>query len=205
MGQPKYLDRADALYQKAWELRHHKEIAFQVELAIHIAVLRIQQQQFEAATQWLHEAQQLLETAPTENEATQRSHIHLLYYQGEIDYKTRNYDAAAICFQQVLQQAEAMGWQRAIFLARDWLADIAIQQGNFNEAQSLLAEGLWVAEANRDQCRAAFCQRSLARLEKSLGNRAIAYRWAEAAKQGFEQLGMVAEAEETTALLQTLA
>lgn len=204
MGQPKHLDRADALYQQAWKLRHHKEISFQIEFVIHIAVLRIQQQQFEAATQWLLEAQQLLETAQTEDASTQRSQIHLLYYQGEIDYKTGNYDAAKLRFQQALQQAEATGWQRAIFLTRDWLADIAIQQGNFTEAQSLLAEGLWVAEANRDQCRAAFCQRSLARLEKNLGNRAIAYRWAEAAKQSFERLGMVSETEETVALLQTL-
>jgi LuxR family glucitol operon transcriptional activator len=204
MGQPKYLDRADALYQRVWEIRHYKDAHFQIELAIHIAVLRIQQQQFESAIAWLEKAQQLLESVQIEEALIQRTQIHLGYYHGEIDYKTGNNDSAKTRFQQVLEQAESTGWQRAVFLARDWLADIAIQQGNFSEAQRLLTEGLWVAEANRDRCRAAFCQRSLAHLEKNLGNRAIATRWAEAAKQSFEQLGMISEIQETMTLLQLL-
>ncbi len=204
MGQSRYLGRADGLYQRAWEIRHHKDIHFQIELAIHIAVLRIQQQQFEAAIVWLHEVQQVLETSQIEETHRRRSQIHLLYYQGEIEYKTGHYDSAKVHFEQVLEQAEATDWRRAVFLAKDWLADIAIQQDKLSEAQSLLAEGLRVAEANRDSCRAAFCKRSLAHLEKKLGNGAIAFRWAEEAKQSFEQLGMISEVEETLALLQTL-
>ncbi len=135
---------------------------------------------------------------------TTRCLIHILYYQGEIYYKTQQYHQANLLFQQVLEQARAIGWQRAIFLAMDWLADIAIAQGNLHEAQPLLIEGLRVAEHNQDKCRAAFCKRSLARLEQARGNLRLAYHWATEAKESFESLGMMPEAEETQALLQTL-
>lgn len=204
MGQPQHLRRANELFQRAWELRHHKDFYFQVDLAIHMAALWIQQQQFEQANSWLCQAKQLLDTSQIDRLLIQRSQIHLLYYQGEICYKTQNYEQAQQLFQQVLKQAQEIDWRRAIFLAKGWLADTAIQQGNFEQAQFLLEEGLQIAKENRDQCRAAFCQRSLACLESARGNGAIAHRWAKQAKQSFEYLGMLAEARETDDLLQTI-
>lgn len=204
LGQTRHIEQADALFQRAWSLRHHKDLQFQTHLAIHIAVLRIQQEQFELATEWLHRASQLLEQGTADTVALQRSRIHLLYYQGEICYKTSHYEQSMALFQQVLEQAQAIHWQRAIFLAKDWLADIAIQQENFHDAQRLLTEGLQAAEANRDECRAAFCKRSIAHLEKARGNETIAACWAEEAQKGFEQLGMLSEAEETSVLLHSL-
>jgi cytochrome c-type biogenesis protein CcmH/NrfG len=61
-----------------------------------------------------------------------------------------------------------------------------------------------MAQANQDECRLAFCQRSLARLEAARGNGAIAEQWAISARQQFERLGMLTEARETEDLLQTL-
>jgi len=203
LGQPRHLEQAHILYQKAWELRQHQTIGFQAELAINIAVLRIEQRQFAEATEWLQRAQQLLDRTEIEP-AMPRSQIQIGYYQGEVAYKTENYDQARTLFQQVLVQAEDLNWQRAMFLAKDWLADIAIQQRHFSEAQHLLEEGLQVAVVNQDECRVAFCERSLARLEKARGNGAIAQHWATTAKQRFEGLGMVTEAKETAVLLQTL-
>ena len=203
LGQPRHLEQAHILYQKAWELRHHQTISFQAELAINIAVLRIQQHLFSEATQWLQRAQHLLDRVGIES-ARLRSQIQIWYYQGEIAYKTENYDQAQTLFQQALVQADHLNWQRAKFLTKDWLADIAIQQQHFSEAQHLLEEGLQVAEANQDECRVAFCERSLARLEKARGNGAIAQHWATTAQQRFEELGMLIEAKETAVLLQTL-
>lgn len=205
LGQSKHWEQTNTLYAKAWELRHHKDAQFQSDLAVNIAVLRIQQQQFEAATGWLDQANQLLALAALDQPAATRSTIHVLYYQGEICYKTNCYDQSRALFEQVLDQARRIQWQRAIFLAKDWLADVAIQQQNFSQAQQLLEEGLHVAEANRDVCRIAFCERSLAQLEKARGNGAIAQQWATTAKQRFEGLGMLTEATETATLLQTLS
>lgn len=176
-----------------------------MELAINWAALLIQQQQFLQASEWLQQAQTLLACPEMDAVSRQRSTIQMQYYQGEIAYKLENYPQAQLLFQQVLTEAEQCNWQRATFLAKAWLADIAIQKQHFHEAQHLLEEGLHVATVNQDGCRVAFCQRSLARLETARGNRDAAHRWAMDAKQHFEQLGMRTEARETEILLQALA
>ena len=107
-------------------------------------------------------------------------------------------------FQQAFQQAQAINWRRATFLSKGWLADIALKQGNFSEARLLMEEGLQMAQAQGDRCRTAFCMRSLARLDHTQGNLAVAQRWAADAQQLFEQLGMRVEAAETGDLLQQL-
>lgn len=208
LGQARHLEQAQALYQEAWDFRHHQTPHFQVELAISWAVLRIQQRQFTQAEEWLQRSQKLLDQMNVglhEKLILERSHLQIHYYQGEIAYKLENFPQAQNHFLQVLSRAEALNWQRAIFLTKDWLADIAIHQRNFDQAQQWLEEGLQAAQAHQDECRIAFCQRSLARLETARGNGAIAQQWATSAKQRFEQLGMVTEARETEALLQPLS
>jgi LuxR family glucitol operon transcriptional activator len=203
-GQTKHLERAESLLIKAWSLRQHQDVASQLELSIQIAILYIHQQQFTQATGWLHQAKEMLEIAHKPEPEAIRSLIHIFYYQGEIYYKTKDYIQAKTLFQQVLEQAKKINWQRAIYLAKDWLADIAIAQGNLDEAQPLLIEGLQAAQKNQDKCRAAYTKRSLARLEETRGNLDAAYTFATEAKAEFESLGMIPEAEETQTLLQTL-
>jgi LuxR family glucitol operon transcriptional activator len=87
-------------------------------------------------------------------------------------------------------------------LAKDFLADIAIQQGELDKAQQLLAEGLQVVQAQGDRCSEAYIKRSLAKLEQKRGYLSKARRWATEAKEEFERLGMIPEARETQALFQ---
>ena len=205
LGQPHHLQDAESLFSRAWDYRSYTDLPFQADLAIHIAVWHIQQQQFAAALQWLQSAETLLHTASaTDAIAQQRLWIDWHYYQGEIAYKTENYSQAQTHFQQAFQQAQAINWRRATFLSKGWLADIALKQGNFSEARLLMEEGLQMAQAQGDRCRTAFCMRSLARLDHTQGNLAVAQRWAADAQQLFEQLGMRVEAAETGDLLQQL-
>jgi hypothetical protein len=53
-----------------------------------------------------------------------------------------------------------------------------------------------VAERNKDKRRTALFKRSFAYLEQKRGNLAESQRWAEAALDGFERLGMQLEAQE---------
>ncbi len=200
MGQPQHLAAAGILFTQAWELLCHQAPNWQVELAIHIATWHIQQQQFTLATQWLDRAKALLDNAQLDASVATRHFLHILYYEGEIYYKTGDYDESKILFQQIADQAQAIGWQRAIFLAKDFLADIAIKQGNLDQAQQLLTEGLGIAQQRRDRCSAAYAKRSLAQLEQKRGHWKVAYRWATEAKKEFESLGMIPEAQETQAL-----
>lgn len=204
MGQSSHLVAAKELFTQAWELREHQTIDWQVDLANHIAVWYIEQQQFEKAEQWLRQAEVLLDLDSNEIESSiaTRLSINVSYYQGEIYYKKGYYQLSQKLFQQIVNRAEAIGWQRAIFLAKDFLADIAIQEGNLHEAQLLLAQGLQVAKNNQDECTQAYMKRSLANLERKRGNSKVAYGWAKQAIKAFDKLGMLAELQETQALIQ---
>ncbi|MEA5594301.1 NB-ARC domain-containing protein [Rivularia sp. UHCC 0363] len=206
MGE-EYLAVADDLFSQAWKLREHLTLDMQVDLAIHISVWHIQKQQFVKATNWLNQAQNLLDNSDNsqiDSSNATRLSIHILYYQGEINYKNGNYQASKAQFKQIFQQAQSINWRRASFLAKDFLADIAIKQGNLNQAQNYLTELLQVAENNQDKCSRAYTKRSLGRLEEKLGNLNIAERWVNEAMKDFQTLGMQTEAMEARRLLQAI-
>ncbi|GAB4199537.1 MAG: tetratricopeptide repeat protein [Coleofasciculaceae cyanobacterium] len=204
MGQSHHLAAAGTLFTQAWELRHHQTVQGQVELAIHTAVWHIQQQDFDLAKQWLERAKGLLDNAQLDPSFPTRYSIHILYYQGEIAYKTGDYEEGQTLFEQIVGKAQAVGWRRATFLAKDFLADIAIKQGHLDQAQKFLTQGLRVAQENGDRCSGAYTKRSLAQLEQKRGRLSAAYRWATEAMAEFESLGMIPEAIETQALLQVV-
>ncbi len=204
MGKPNQLEAADELFQRAWELRHHQDQLFQVRLAKNIAVLHIQQQRFDEAQTWLNQTLALLEPAQLPEQTRLRLLTQVHYYQGEILFKTGKYEQAKIPFQKALDSAQKNDWRRAIFCTQNWLADIAVKQGDLEYAQRILTEGLQVAKFNQDKCRMAFCQRSLSTLAKAQGNLAEALRSAGEAREHFENLGMMPEAEEAQTFLLTL-
>ncbi len=210
MGQEQYLALADDLFAQAWELHKFLTLEMQVDLAIHIGVWHIQMQQFSQATHWLNQAENLLNNSESLDNFQINSYIktrlslHIIYYQGEIYYKTENYQESTILFNQIFRKAQSIGWRRASLLAKDFLADIAIKQGKFKQAQNYLAEVLRVAEDNQDKCSRAYTKRSLACLEKKLGNLNLAKRWVYEAVDDFETLGMSPEAKEAKALLQAI-
>ena len=204
IGKPEDLQAADELFQQAWNLRNYTNITFQINLAIHKSVVHLEQNEFASAYDWLERAQTLLNTEQLEEMTAGRFLVHILYYQGEICYKTENYDRAESLFQQTLERAQSIDWKRAIYLTRNWLADIAIKRGELDKAEQLLREGLRVAEVNKDKCRAAFCLRSLARLEISRENWRDAFYLATNAQHYFINLGMTIEANETQELIATL-
>jgi tetratricopeptide (TPR) repeat protein/DNA-binding CsgD family transcriptional regulator len=201
MGQPKSLEEASTLLQQAWELRDYQDLSFQLELVTNRVVLCIRQQHFEQAYHWLHQKQTMLNHAGMNEQETQRQRINSLYYEAEIHFKSGDYAQAKRLYQQALEQAQVAGWQRAIIGIQNWLADVALEQGNLEEAQHLLERGLPVAERNRDKRSIAFHKRSFAILEHLRGNLAQARHWATEAVEGFESLRMIPEAREMRGLL----
>ncbi|HAJ61873.1 MAG TPA: RNA polymerase subunit sigma-24 [Cyanobacteria bacterium UBA8543] len=201
MGQPKCLDEASILLQRAWGLKDYKDLSFRLELVTSMVVLCIRQQQFDQAHQWLSQKQTMLEQAGLEEGERHRQWIHSLYYEAEIYFKAGDYAQAKTLYQQALEQAIAAGWQRAINAIQNWLADVAIEQGNLEEAQHLLEQGLPVAERNKDKRSIAFHHRSFAILEQLRGHQSQAQRWAKEAAEGFESLRMIPQAREMRDLL----
>lgn len=150
MGQPQCLAATEILFTQAWELRCHQAVNGQVELATRFGAWHIQQQQFTQATQWLNRAQALLDNPQLDPALASRHSLQILYYQGEIYYKTGDYEESKRLFQQIVHQAQAIGWRRIRFLATSFLANMAIKQGRLDQAQQLLKRG--IAKESRERC-----------------------------------------------------
>lgn len=201
IGQPQHLKQADNLLSQAWKLRQYLTAIEQADLGIRIVVWYIQLQQFGFARFWIKQVQAILDDSFIEEPASVYLSLQVLYYKGEIYYKNGDYQRSQLLFQEIAQQSREIGWKRMIFLAKDFLADISIKQGKIEQAQNFLMEGMQTASENKDDCSRAYVMRSLARLELQQGNFNVAQTWANQAKAGFDNLGMVSEAQETQALL----
>ena len=201
IGQSQSLNKADNFLAQAWKLRQYLTAHKQANLGIRIVVWYIQLKQFEFAKYWINEVQRILDNSLIQESVSIRIYLQILYYKGEICYKIGNYERSQLLFQEIVQQSRNIGWQRMIFLAKDFLADISIKQGKLKEAQQFLMEAMETAQENQDNCSKAYVMRSLARLEQKQGNFNSAVAWAKSAKAGFDSLGMVSEAEETQTLL----
>ncbi|MEM6400687.1 MAG: AAA family ATPase [Cyanobacteria bacterium P01_D01_bin.116] len=201
IGQSQHLKQADNLLSQSWKLRQHLTAKEQADLAIRIVVWYIQLKQFGFAKFWIKQVQTILDDSLIEESASIQLYLQILYYKGEIYYKNGDYQRSQLLFQEIVQQSRKIGWQRMIFLAKDFLADISIKQGKLQQAQQFLMEGMQTARDNKDDCSRAYMMRSLARLELYQGNFNSAQTWANQAKAGFDNLGMVSEAQETQALL----
>jgi LuxR family glucitol operon transcriptional activator len=94
-------------------------------------------------------------------------------------------------------------WQQVEVYSLNWLADVAlVGEGNLEEAERLLRTSMPIALASQDKRSIAFHKRTWAHLEKLRGNRAPLQRWAMEAKESFESLGMLAEAQEMQSWLE---
>ena len=204
IGQNQPLEAAAVLFARAWKIREYADPIFQINLAIHICAFRLQQQRLKQATQWLERAKTMFDAESIEEPMATRFSIHLLYYEAGICDRMGWGDRAQNLYEQALEKARCQGWNRAVFLIKNWLADLAIKQRQFDKAREILEEGLRVAERNQDRSRAVFCQRSFAFLEKAKGNFPKARDWAIEAIKGFESLGLTLKAREVQVLLQTL-
>jgi len=198
------LEEADELFTRAWELHRHADPKVQVYLAQERSLHCIRQKKFSEALCWFDQAKTLLDAAHLSEVEHTRAEINGLRYRGLVYYGQQNYGEAERCFQDVVQQAQPIGWHRAIIYAQDYLANVAIIQGQFDKAEELLREGLTVSERNKDRRRTASYKRSFARLYQQLGNLERARYWARRALEDYERIGVGHSVEEVSTLLQQL-
>jgi len=200
-GGEQNLEAADKFLARAWELHHHTNLRVQRAIANHIAHLRLHQKQYEEALRWLDINKEMVNKVGYDEKWRSRDLTSAIYLEAQIYYSYNQCDRAAELFQQVLEQAKEIGWFGSVNYAQNWLAEIAIAQGNLEEAEELLKIGLPVAQENKDRRRIACYEAAYARLEKARGNLQAVQEWAKQAKDGFKRLGMKREAEEMRNLL----
>ena len=204
IDQPAERQEAKTLLQQAWDLQSYQDINFKFNVLINFAVLHIDQQEFNEASQWLEQGKNLIKEDTNQLLLHPRTPLFINYYEAQISLHTGVYATAKQLYCTALNQAEVIHWERAITYIQDWLAQVAIQTGELEEAQEWLEKSLPIAQYHGD-CRCiAFCQRSYALLEQARGNWKESTHWAGLAKKSFSQLQMRQKAEEMTALLVNL-
>lgn len=199
---PQSLKIAEKMLQQAWILREHTELCVQADLAESIARLLIRQNNYTDARRWLDTEQRLVTQANLEEQKHIRHYVPILYHRAVIFYRERKYVEAKTLFQEVMHSAEKIAWYRVINSAQNWLADIALEQGDRDGAQQLLIKGLTVAERSNNKRRLARYQRSQARWEKKWGSLDKARQLSTQAMDSFKHLGMIQDAEEMQLLLE---
>jgi hypothetical protein len=204
MGTIECLKTADELFERAWDVHTYADLSTQCELANNRAVLRLRQMDYAGAQEWLDVSESLWEQTLDQERDSIRRWIAIIYYRAEVCFRTGDFNQAQVFYRKMLEHSQAIGWERAIVYAQNWLADIAIMQGELDEAARLLQAGLLISERNMDKRRTAFYKRSFARLEQARGNVTEVRRWATEALDGFDRLGMQPEAEEMQRLLESL-
>lgn len=196
MSRPDYLAEAKQLLQQAWELRESASSQLQLELTLEQAILCIHQTQFESAQEWLQHSKQLLPQVPLNPSDYLRHAVRIDYYEAEIWCRQGDYEQAKILFHRVLEGAQTLDWQQIEIYTLNWLAEIALEQTELDQAEALLSRGLPIAQQQQDKRSIAFHIRSRAYLEQLKGNKLVARQWAEAAIGSFAGLGMESEAQE---------
>jgi LuxR family glucitol operon transcriptional activator len=202
MGKPDQLSEAGSVLAQAWNLRQYQGLIFQLDLAITAAVVHIRQQQLVEARDWLNESKNLLNQGQIEQAKHQRYSIRIDYYEAEIWFKTGDYEKAKTLYNQALELSKIAGWKQVEVYALNWLADIAIEQRNLDEAERLLNLSQPIALDRMDRRSIAFHKCSWAKLEKLRGNTTESQRWATEAKDWFERLGMLSEVKQMQSWLE---
>jgi tetratricopeptide (TPR) repeat protein len=200
MRSPGTMEEAEGILQAAWELRHQQTGKFQLELVTNLVILNILQQNLPQARSWLDVEQSLLEEFGLTELEVREQQVHIFYYQGQIHWQLGDYQEAEAVFLQALELAIACGWQKATAAIHNWLGEVAIALGNFEEARRLLDLSFPMAERHKDKRSIAFHKATFAKLEKRLGRLTEAKRFAMEAAEEFEGLKMTAQAEEMRCL-----
>lgn len=231
-GRPQDLVKAEKMFTEAWNFRTHADLGDLIYLANHFAALcirqeqlkPIEQRQYQDATNWLNEADELYQNFCTENrdkteQELTRLRLRIPYYKAQIHYYQEDYPQAKELLEEVRKDAKESEWQRVVVDAENWLADVLIQQAKLvndleetnnllNEAEDHLNGVLSVAKSNQNKRRVALCQRSYAHLEsvrpEQERNPVEIRRWAEEARKGFDELEMTREANEMQHLIASL-
>ena len=196
-----YLQEAQKLLQESWDLRHHQTVSFELKLVANMVILHVHLGQLQQAQEWLEVKQQLLEKANLDESEYQGEQVQILYYQGQIFYRQGDLSQAQKTFEQALIEAQKIKWQKATAAINNWLADIALLNGDFPTCRKLLEFSLPLAQRHKDKRVIAFHKATLAKLETACGNGFQAHRLAKEAAESFDSLKMNAEAQEMYALL----
>jgi hypothetical protein len=194
-------DEAEEIF-KAGQRLLPQESQGEARFFLNYGYLRIFQNRFEEADHLLDQAMRVAQQVP-ESLCT-RLMLNIEYNRAVSSYWKGDIASARVGFRGVMQRGNAFGWQRIANCAQNYLADIAIQEGNYDEAERLLGSGLTMAERNNEKQRTSSYKRSFAHLTQKQGKFDESLVWAQEARNGYEHLGAEKEIQNMEVLIREL-
>jgi tetratricopeptide (TPR) repeat protein len=196
------LDEAEESFKRGHLLRQKIDPRVYTRFLLNHGYLCIYQGLYNEADQLFDQATELL---PHISEPIRtRLEINISYDRSANAYRKGDNAAAQIGFRKAELSASTFEWQRMANYSQNYLADIAILEENYEEAELLLGPGLTLAERNNERRRAASYKRSYARLKQKQNKLYEALDWAQQAKDGYDRLGSKSELQGMNTLIQEL-
>ena len=195
-------DEAEEPFRRGQRHLTHVAPAIEARFILNHGYLRIFQERFDEADELFDQATIVLQQVP--EPIRTRLMVNIDYDRAANSFRRGDIAAAQAGFGKTILGANAFGWQRLANYAQNYLADIAIEQGDYKEAEHLLSPGLDLAERNNERRRTASFKRSFADLNRKQGKFLEALDWAQQARDGYERLGAKSDIQKLDNLIQEL-
>jgi tetratricopeptide (TPR) repeat protein len=196
-------DEAEEVFKEGHRISKQAEPRVEARFLLNHGYLCIYQKRHDEADEFFDQATKVLQHVSEEKIHT-RLMVNINYDRAANSFRRGDHMAARAGFRKAEQSANDFTWQRMANYSQNYLADIAIQEENFAEAERLLGPGLTMAERNNERRRASSYRRSYARLKQKQGRFHEAMDWAKKAKEGYERLGATAEIQGMDTLIKEL-
>jgi tetratricopeptide (TPR) repeat protein len=203
-GQNENLEKAENLFNEAWNLVQHADPKDKDYLLHNTIVLYIRKGHFEKALNLIKEKNESLITSNLQGRDRTRCEINSLYTEAKIYLETGDYRSAEKLYEEAANLARSISWLRGYAYLSCYMAEIKMKTGNLTDARYLLNKGFDIAERNNHRRRMAYYQRSFANLEKQSGNLTKAREDAAQARENFKYMGMEKDANEMNVFLRDL-
>jgi tetratricopeptide (TPR) repeat protein len=196
-------DEAEEVFKQGHQFRKQAEPRVEARFLLNYGYLRIYQKRYDEADEFFDQAAEVLQQVSEEIIHT-RLLVNINYDRAANAFRRGDNMAARAGFRKAEQSARDFGWQRIANYSQNYLADIAIQEENYVEAERLLGPGLTMAERNNERRRAASYRRSYAWLNQKQRKYYDALNWAKEAREDYERLGATAEIQGMDTLIKEL-
>lgn len=210
-GKLSRLDEPDNWFHPANEFQQYWKPKTKFNLTIFMAHLRLKQDFLDEALKWLGQGQSMFNNElnvsqnpdghKIESLELKQYQARLLYTEGKIHYKLKNTKLSKKYLEQALTLSQSLDLEKTEFLSQEPLAQVAIEEENYAEAEFLLRYCLEIAKDNQDAYRIAFYLRTIAEVELTRENPSQAIALVSEALKQFEALGLMVEHQDTQRLL----
>ena len=204
-AQADQLEQAENLLIQGQEWDQNNDAILNLEFDVTKGLVALRQGLFSKAKKLFDGVKEALTKEKMNSESKAEFELQLAYYEAESLYHQKEYDKAKKAYEAALEKAKKLKWQQAIIAIQNWLAETAIEEGNFKEAEKLINVSLAASEKSEDTQSLAFSNRSLAILYQNKSELIESKQAGDKALEQLNQIGFSQQAHEVAQFLAVLS